>query len=450
VPTSLPGNLAAYLPKLEGHVLKIDYAGKVLVINGPIGCCLDADPRKSGDSVALPNRISAHFLQVEPHYGGPILWWRQEGTYIAISGPRLTKDVLIAIAASMSKTAGFSDAVALPPPGPEGALPAGPIVFALNDPGPQSCDWVRIQIMYAGDTRPTYLADGCLPILSPDQKQIVYVKDTAVFVMNADGRHQQQITGTGITDHRSTPAWSPDSRQIAFVGSQNDETAIYIVEADGKGLRRLTKQSSEFPIGTSFSGPIWSPDGQQIAFGIAINLAAPNDKANGIFTVKIDGTEIKRLTKAHEFQVPSGWSPDGKAILYEWNANGSNSFALVSAGGRLPALLGDNRLDASEAAWSPDGQRIAFVSNRDGNGEIYTLDIASGRQTRLTNMPTQEFNPSWSSDGQFILFGSFALDSAGASIYVMRADGSQLVRVVTSESGLMWYPKKADRGYVQL
>jgi hypothetical protein len=44
-------------------------------------------------------------LNNEPQFGGPILWWQQDGTYIAVSGPHLTKDDLVKVAASMSKTA---------------------------------------------------------------------------------------------------------------------------------------------------------------------------------------------------------------------------------------------------------------------------------------------------------------------------------------------------------
>lgn len=75
------------------------------VLNGPAGCCLDADPRKAGQTVVLANGTAAHFLDVQPEYGGPILWWQQEGTYVALSGPHLTRDELVKSADSMSKTA---------------------------------------------------------------------------------------------------------------------------------------------------------------------------------------------------------------------------------------------------------------------------------------------------------------------------------------------------------
>jgi hypothetical protein len=49
--------------------------------------------------------LTAHLLNVQAAFGGPILWWEQDGTYVAVSGPHLTKDDLVKIASSMSATA---------------------------------------------------------------------------------------------------------------------------------------------------------------------------------------------------------------------------------------------------------------------------------------------------------------------------------------------------------
>lgn len=87
------------------------------VLEGPAGCCLAADIHKSdGETVSLPNGAVAHLLDEPPQYGGPILWWEQDGAYIALSGPQLRRGDLVAIAASMSKTAELGTT----------ELPAGP------------------------------------------------------------------------------------------------------------------------------------------------------------------------------------------------------------------------------------------------------------------------------------------------------------------------------------
>lgn len=83
-----------------------DHRETLVVLNGPAGCCLDSDPRKSGLLVRLANGISGHFLGgIQPEYGGPILWWVQDRTYVAVSGSDLTQEILLGVANSMSNSA---------------------------------------------------------------------------------------------------------------------------------------------------------------------------------------------------------------------------------------------------------------------------------------------------------------------------------------------------------
>lgn len=111
VPTSIPPGLTPMTPVVGDQRtpgIRISYRSskgseELLIIEGPAQCCLDADPRKGGTPFPLANGISAHFIPNEPQFGGPILWWSQEGTYIALSGPQLTQDELVKIANSMNK-----------------------------------------------------------------------------------------------------------------------------------------------------------------------------------------------------------------------------------------------------------------------------------------------------------------------------------------------------------
>ncbi|HWI64546.1 MAG TPA: hypothetical protein VNT75_22165, partial [Symbiobacteriaceae bacterium] len=69
--------------------------------SGPAGCCLDADSRKLGESVTIRGGITAHLLNIDP----PILWWNENGAYVALEGPHQTRESLIRIAESLSDTA---------------------------------------------------------------------------------------------------------------------------------------------------------------------------------------------------------------------------------------------------------------------------------------------------------------------------------------------------------
>jgi Tol biopolymer transport system component len=111
------------------------------------------------------------------------------------------------------------------------------------------------------------------------------------------------------------------------VGFRSPE-AIYVVQADGSGLRNLTPK----PVGT-YVAPAWSPDGRKIVF--------VSDR-------------------------------DGNSEIYVMNANGSGQRSLT----RNPAYDAD-------PAWSPDGRKLAFVSNRDGSYGIYVMNADGSGQRRL-------------------------------------------------------------------
>src|SRR5438067_3158713 len=108
LPTWVPDGLRFRRAAVDGeqHVT-IDYDAPdkhLSILEGPIGCCLDSDPRKYSAPLALPHGRTAYLLNVGAQYGGLILWWDQAGTYIALSSASLTEGHLLRIAASMSST----------------------------------------------------------------------------------------------------------------------------------------------------------------------------------------------------------------------------------------------------------------------------------------------------------------------------------------------------------
>ncbi|MFZ5824368.1 MAG: hypothetical protein ACOY94_08580 [Bacillota bacterium] len=110
VPTQIPAGLEPRPPITRDRVVEIVYLTNDLkvelrVINGPAGCCLDADSRKAVGATSIRGDITAYYIINQPEFGGPILWWQEAGSYIALSGPSFAKDDLVKIAASMSSTA---------------------------------------------------------------------------------------------------------------------------------------------------------------------------------------------------------------------------------------------------------------------------------------------------------------------------------------------------------
>ncbi|MFL5802501.1 MAG: hypothetical protein ACJ8CR_12270, partial [Roseiflexaceae bacterium] len=311
---------------------------------------------------------------------------------------------------------------------PIGTLPSGRIVFAgqgghVND---GACGRLGIYILSAGVGQPTYLASGCSPVLSPDGKLIAYTRGGHIFVIGADGGPETDVTGKGFGVY---PAWSPDGKRIAFSSDRDGQSEIYIVNADGSQLTRVTRSSIDRAAGRLGLDLIWSPDGRRLAFTVS------EDANWDIYVVDIDGRHLTRLT---DDPAPDGvidWSPDGRRLLF-WSERGGAALAIyvMNADGSDQTLLSDS---GEWASWSPDGKQIAFASGRDG--QLYVMNADGGQPTCLTNIASiHTMNPLWSRDGQYIIFGAFSADWQKGALHAIRADGSQLIRLTSPDLWLQW------------
>jgi dipeptidyl aminopeptidase/acylaminoacyl peptidase len=127
--------------------------------------------------------------------------------------------------------------------------------------------------------------------------------------------------------------WSPDGQQIAFDRTEEncDEcSGLYVVGADGAGLLRLG----------SYSGsPAWSPDGHEIAF-VDCETDSASSKDCAIFAVESNGTGLRRLT-AWGAQSHPIWSPDGKLIAFSAVYGGKAQCKRERASGWVPEGPGE-------------------------------------------------------------------------------------------------------------
>ena len=139
----------------------------------------------------------------------------------------------------------------------------------------------------------------------------------------------------------SSPSWSPDGKRIAFVSSRWGDPHIFVMNADGSKVRRITDR------GTYNQTPDWSPRGDLIAF-----TARDERNVFDIFTVNPDTKEIRRLTQDQGNNEEPSFSPDGNLITFTstrerksqvWimALDGSNQTRITKAGG------------FSTPAWSP-------------------------------------------------------------------------------------------------
>jgi TolB protein len=234
---------------------------------------------------------------------------------------------------------------------------------------------------------------------------------TDLFLVRADGSGLRNLTNSPET-YETDAAWSPDGTRIAF----SDGRTIWVIGLDGS-LTRLTAEA-----GGIEEDPAWSPDGTRIAF--------TRQEAEGAFrdiaVMNADGTGLTVLTGGETDDFGPTWSPDGGWIafargddetygdIWKIRADGTDATRLTSIGG------------AVRPAWSPDGQTIAF----DVEPRIWVVGPDGSDAHPITDPEGEgragsDVAPAWSPDGTRIAFVT------GNDIWVVSADGSDARPVVT-------------------
>jgi Tol biopolymer transport system component len=181
-----------------------------------------------------------------------------------------------------------------------------------------------------------------------------------------------------------------------------------------------------------------------------------------VFTMRSDGTGIKRLTNNSALEETPAFSPNGQKIAYQSdqtspsNPEGDSEIFVMNADGSGKTnVTDDDQLSDITPAFSPDGRRIVFSSSRNsgpgvdnptGDFEIFTirLDGTGLKQLTFTDGPTsRDQNPAWSPDGDKIAFESYR-DGDAAEVYVMDADGTDQTNLTNnlaaSDASPSWSP----------
>ena len=182
---------------------------------------------------------------------------------------------------------------------------------------------------------------------SPDGQTIAIDVLGALWTVGIDGGAARRILEDGY-DARM-PAWSPDSRRLAFQAYYRDTWHIWIVNADGTGLQEVT--SGPF----DDREPHWSPDGTRLAFS--------SDRSGNydVWIATLTSGELRRLTANAANDSMPAWSPDGREIAFVSDRAERGVYARA-VDGTAERLMVADATTLFTPSWTPDGKTVAYVS----------------------------------------------------------------------------------------
>lgn len=217
----------------------------------------------------------------------------------------------------------------------------------------------------------------------------------------------------------------------------------------------------------------FSADGSRIIF----QATRPPYECDQIFTMNLDGSDVRLVSTGKGRTTCSFFLPDGKRFLYSsthlageacppppdrsqgylWALYPGYDIFLASVDGGPPVRLTDTPGYDAEPAVSPDGSRVVFTSVRDGDLELYTMKPDGSDVKRLTDRVGFDGGPFYSWDGKYIVYRSNYLDKpeeiaeyrallaqglmrpTRAEVFYMNADGSGQTQV-TKTGDANWSP----------
>ena len=231
-----------------------------------------------------------------------------------------------------------------------------------------------------------------------------------------------------LTNHPawdSSPSLSPDRQRVVFSTQRDGNSELYVVNADGSGLTRLTNSPGPEFVGSQ----AWSPDGSRIVF----TSSSEGQQSSEIYVMNADGTGVVRLTQDGAYNISPAWSPDGASIAFCRFGAGFTGIDIY----RMSAIDGSGiakvASDGCSPAWSPDGSRIAYTSGVNNEFAPPSLAVIGVDGTGFMELNWgSAYAVSWSPDGSEIAFASGQFATA---IWIVSFDGRAFAVPIEFRSG---------------
>ena len=268
-----------------------------------------------------------------------------------------------------------------------------------------------------------YVSDGIYEEITGmkgiSSTKILYVTENKNFnlmVADADGSNEQILLKSN--DPIISPAWSPDSKKVAYVSFETGMAKVYIQDI-ATGQRELAIENS-----SQISSPSWSPDGK------FLSLTMYQDGNAEIYILNLKNRNLTRLTNHFSIDTESSWSPKGSKIMFTSGRSGSPQLYEIDLrrfNAKPKRITFDGNYNA-KGSYLPNNEGFIFVHRENKNFQIAIKYFNENFIRPLTNAQLDE-SPSISPNGNVI-------------VYAIKDDGMSLLAGVTLSGAKFRLPAK--------
>lgn len=183
--------------------------------------------------------------------------------------------------------------------------------------------------------------------------------------------------------------------KIVMAGNRTGKKELYICDADGLGLRRLTRDNA------ISLAPRWSPDSRQIIYTSYYRTHFPE-----VFLIDLESGARRCLADFPGLNASAVFAPDGRELAIILSKDGNPDLFIMNINGdRLTRLTHTRRAAEASPSWSPDGKQIVYVSDSSGTPQLYIIGREGGEPRRIAVGGSQNVDPDWGANG-YIVYSS--------------------------------------------